>query len=428
MPLKITSNALDAITTLHAANTAPTNPLIHETLAEIESKIKETGDEALCFFTQKYDKASLTPDQLLVSREEINAAYKIINKKTIDALKKAKENIETFHRFQIPKNWTHSPEPGITYGNRFSPIEIAGLYVPGGRAPYPSTVLMDAIPAKIAGVKTLVMTTPPQADGSIPPQILVAADLCGVTHIVKAGGAQAIFALANGTTRIPKVDKIVGPGNMYVDLAKQKVYGQVDIDKPAGPSDVLVYIKDAKYAPYAAAELLAQLEHDPKALACAISTEKKILDAINEAIEAQLPTLSRKDIISEAMKNSCLILATSESESMNIINQIAPEHLVLLCDEGQDLLPQIKHAGSIFCGPYTPVTLGDYVAGPNHVLPTSGASRFASPLGVMDFMKYSSFLDYSKDALHAIKDTTETLTKLEGFDAHFNAIKQRFNA
>lgn len=423
--LSIVSNPLEFINSTHTLNQSQDLTEIHNTLSEIEKDVRQHGDTAVISYTKKFDKLTTASFSLIVTQDEINASYDKVPQSFIDAVTVAKQNITEYHTELLPKNWHKEPRSGVQYGVKYNAIPTAGLYVPGGRAPYPSTVLMDAIPAKIAGVDTLVMTTPPQPDGTIPPQILVAAASCGVDIIIKAGGAQAIFALAHGTKSIPKVDKIVGPGNIFVDLAKQRVYGTVDIDKPAGPSDVTVYIEDPKYAAYAASELLAQLEHDPNSIAIGISPNRATLEAIQKEFDTQLNTLSRKEIIEASVKNSGLILLNETDSPADMINASAPEHLVLILDNYSSLLNEIKHAGSIFCGPYTPVALGDYYAGPNHVLPTSGAARFASPLGVMDFMKYSSYMAYTKDALTAADSHVKSLTEMEGFDAHYNSIYQR---
>ncbi|MAH80820.1 MAG: histidinol dehydrogenase [Rickettsiales bacterium] len=396
---------------------------VYNLLIEIKKEIKSYKDKALFFFTEKFDQVKLA--DIIVSEAEIEKAKKIVSKEFVDAISVAKENITTFHQNQCPYDWEEDLENGISYGMQYSAIEKAGLYVPGGRALYPSTVLMNAIPAKLAGVSELIITTPPQKDGSIAPEILVAADICDVDTIIKAGGAQAIFALAYGTESVPKVDKIVGPGNMYVDQAKQMVYGLCDIDKPAGPSEVCVYIEDLKYAHFAAAELLAQLEHDPDASVVAVSTDKNVLKAIQQECVKQLKSLKRKDIILESAKNSSLIRVKSKTEAIDILNEIASEHLALIIDDANTFREKIKHAGSIFCGPNTPVALGDYIAGPNHVLPTGKAARFSSPLSVMDFMKFSSHLTYGKENLETIKAHVKTLTTIEQLDAHFESINQR---
>ncbi len=428
MIIETDQNINHFITKTHQQSQSITaNPTIMTTLNDIQTRIFAEKDHAVIHYTEKFDHVTLTPSEFKVSSAEIKKADQQVNTSLKQALTKAKHNIETFHRHQIPKNWSQSPQPGVTYGMRYTPIERVCLYVPGGLAPYPSTVLMDAIPALLAGVKELIITTPPRQDGTIAPEILVAASLCGVTDIYKVGGAQAIFAVAYGTESIPKVDKIVGPGNTYVNLAKQMVYGKVDIDKPAGPSDVLVIVEDSRYAPYAAAEMLAQLEHDPLAIATTLSTQKSVLTAIQAELNNQIQTLSRQDIIKQSLSNSALLLAKNQDQLIHYANQIAAEHLVILIDKYQSLFNAIHHAGAIFCGPYTPVTLGDYYAGPNHVLPTGGTARFASPLSVMDFMKHSTHLNYDQGALKAAQDSLQTLTEMEGFTAHYNAVQQRLN-
>ncbi|NQY73662.1 MAG: histidinol dehydrogenase, partial [Candidatus Margulisbacteria bacterium] len=278
-----------------------------------------------------------------------------------------------------------------------------------------------------AGVEEIVMVTPPKSDGSIDPTVLAAASLCGIHDVFKIGGAQAIFALAYGTETIPKVDKIVGPGNKFVTAAKQQVFGTVDIDKIAGPSEVLVYIQEEKYAEYAAADLLAQLEHDPDARVVGVSENRKVLEAVQKECLKQVQVLERKEIIHSAAKHSVLLCTSSESESISIINEVASEHVVIMMENWEPILEKIKHGGSIFCGPYTPVTLGDYVAGPNHVLPTNGTARYASPLGVMDFMKYSSFLTYKQERLQDVKRPIQLLTAIEKFDAHYAAFEKRLH-
>jgi histidinol dehydrogenase len=345
----------------------------------------------------------------------------------MDALKLAHHNITEYHAWQKPNGWERAPQPGTRYGIRYSAIDSVGLYVPGGRAVYPSSVLMNAIPAKLAGVDRIVIATPPQPDGSIPPQILAACSLCGVSSILKSGGAQAIFALAYGTQTTKSVDKIVGPGNKFVDGAKRSVYGVVDIDKPAGPSEVLVYITDPSYAEFAAAELLAQLEHDPDAKAFALTLSDECASAIQTEFISLAARCKRQDIISKSAQNSKIVKCDSESQVIETINIIASEHLVLMVDHANTILSKIRHAGSIFLGPYTPVALGDYIAGPNHVLPTGAAARFSSPLGVMDFMKYSGYCEYSKEALAAIQVPIRELTTMEGFDAHQLSVDVRLN-
>ena len=307
---------------------------------------------------------------------------------------------------------------------QYRPLDAVGLYVPGGRAAYPSTVLMTAIPAKIAGTKRRVMVSPPTG-GRIPPSVLVAAQIAGINEIYQIGGAQSIFALAYGTQSILAVDKIVGPGNRFVTAAKQMVYGVVDIDKPAGPSEVCVFIDDINYAPFAAAEMWAQLEHDPDASAICICSSNAIAEAVNNDAKKQHRSLKRQAILAESQSNAIITVLDSKTEQLSAINYCASEHLVLLSNSADEYRQEVNHAGSIFSGPYTPVTLGDYYAGPNHVLPTARSARFASPLGVMDYMKYSSYLSYTKTKLESVQTDINELTEAEGFDAHNQAVKVR---
>lgn len=400
------------------------NDGIKRKLEEIRQSILTQGDHALRRYTEQFD--SVTIHNFLVDKETIKSASKRLPSKKIEAIKQAIANIEAYHQFQKPKNWHHE-ESGVGYGVKYIPIDSVGLYIPGGETPYYSSVMMSAIPAKIANVPHIYIATPPGKDGKVSDSILCTAHLCGIDTIYTIGGAQAIFALAYGTSSIKAVDKIVGPGNIYVDLAKQMVYGHIDIDKPAGPSDVLVYVDEIKFLSFAASEILAQLEHDPMAIALCIVSNEAYIPILNQFIEIQLQKLSRKAIILKSLLNSGVFVAKTETEVCKAINIISPEHLVLLSNRDQNLLDHIKHAGSVFCGPYTPVTLGDYFAGPNHVLPTSGAARFSSPLGVMDFVKYTSYLKYSKDKLKSSQATLYELTELEGFDAHYNAVHQRFS-
>jgi len=391
----------------------------------IQQEVKKNGDEALHHYARQLDKVEGTEFLLKVSREEIKSAYNHVSGEVVQALKLARNNIIKFHQHQVPKSWQETDSEGITTGMIYQPIPKVGLYVPGGRALYPSSVLMNAIPAQLAGVPSLVMTTPPQPNGKVAPSLLVAADICGITEIVKVGGAQAIFALAFGTKSVPRVDKIVGPGNAYVTAAKQRVYGKVDIDKPAGPSEVLVVVEDTQYATFAASELLAQLEHDPEASAIVVSTNRACLVEVQAAFKSLFSQCKRQEVLTLSQKNARLILSKNKEESLEIINEIATEHLVLMLDNADEWVESIQNAGAIFMGPHTPVTLGDYFAGGNHVLPTAAAARFSSPLGVMDFMKFSSVLRYSKAALENVAAHLKVLTLEEGLDAHYLAVEQR---
>ena len=417
----------DALATaMKAVYSESANPELDQMLQAMKTEIQKEGDSAVIQYIKKWDDLQ-DPDtfELTVSDTEIDDAYDRVDSQYLNALKLAHDRIYDFHDKQCPQTIDYT-QNGTRYGLRYTAIDTVGLYVPGGLASYPSSVLMNAIPAKLAGVQEIVMVSPPNKEGCIPDEVLAAAKVCGVSNIVKVGGAQAIFALAYGTKSIPVVDKIVGPGNLYVTKAKQLVYGTVDIDKPAGPSEVLVYCHDLKYADYAAAELLAQLEHDPMASAICFASSQEILAAISSAFDSQLPELKRQAILQKSKEHALGCVIEDSSELVSAINDVASEHLVLLMDDYDTLLNAVKHAGSIFCGPYTPVTLGDYFAGPNHVLPTHKAARFASPLGVMDFMKASSFLSYSKKQLAEDKEHLQRLTDKESLDGHMNAVNRRF--
>jgi histidinol dehydrogenase len=423
--IRISENYQEEVQKIHAQAHVKDYSDIYVALGKVKNDVIADGDDAVKKYTKQFDGLEVENYQIRVSEAEIREAYNYVPKEYVVAAKKAKDNIWNYHENQVPIDWCEEKEDGSSWGVKYTAIESVGLYVPGGRAPYPSSVLMDAVPAKIAGVDRIVMVTPPNKQGKIAPQVLVAADICGVSEIYKVGGSQAVFALAYGTETIKKVDKVVGPGNIYVTVAKQMVYGQIDIDKPAGPSEALVYVNQEKYVGFAAAELLSQLEHDPNAMAVGISENKGVLEAIQKELAVQIEKCSRKDVIIESLKNSALILTKDKKESIAAMNAVASEHLVLLLDEYEDVLVEIRHAGAVFLGPYTPVALGDYYAGTNHVLPTCGAARFASPLGVMDFMKYYSKLLYNKDNLVAVKDDVKILSEMEGFDAHYRAVDIR---
>lgn len=397
-------------------------------LETIRNNIKTKGDQALIEYTYKFDKLESKDFSLIVKQKEIDKAYSKVSSDFITSIQLAIKNISQFHENQLPINWDKSTEDGYSYGMQYAAIENAGLYVPGGQALYPSSVIMNAIPAKTAGVSNCVITTPPLPSGDIAPEVLVAAQECNVSTIVKAGGAQAVFALAYGTESIQHVDKIVGPGNKYVDKAKQMVYGRVDIDKPAGPSEVLIYIEDINYLTFAVSELLAQCEHDPDALGIIISSNIDLLKKIPEEINNQIKELKRTTIIKQALKNSHLFSIKDEKEAIDVMNMIASEHLVLMVDHADELKSQIKHAGAIFCGPYTPVACGDYISGPNHVLPTNQSARFSSALSVMDFMKFSSFLNINKQELSSLDKALKCLTDVEKLDAHYKSVKKRLES
>ncbi len=388
--------------------------------------VKANGDEALVKYTNKFDSAAVTKENLKVTRAEIEAAYGKVEKEFLEALKEAAVNIEFFHEKQKQNTWMVTKGQGIILGQSVRALETVGIYVPGGTAAYPSSVLMNAIPAKVAGVENIVMVTPPMKNGEINPNILVAADIAGVDTIFKAGGAQSVGALAFGTESVPKVDKIVGPGNIYVAIAKKLVYGSVDIDMIAGPSEILVIADEFADPSFIAADLMSQAEHDRLASSILITYDKELAEKVVGELEKQVDGLDRKDIIKDSLENFGAILITdSIKEAIALSNRIAPEHLELSVRDPFMYLGDIKNAGSIFLGDYAPEPLGDYMAGPNHVLPTSGTAKFFSALSVDNFIKKSSFLHYSEEALLAIGKKIVKLAETEGLDAHANSIKVR---
>ena len=398
---------------------------VERDVREILAAVRAEGDAAVMALNEKFGAPRQTA--LLATPEEIEEGYAAVDEGLKGVLARAKENIEAFHRRQKREGFIASEREGIVLGQRILPIARAGLYVPGGTASYPSTVLMNAIPAKIAGVPTIVMATPPGPDGKIAPAILAAAKIAGVTTIVKAGGAQAIAALAYGTQSVPKVDKIVGPGNIYVATAKRQVYGQVDIDMIAGPSEILV-VADAEANPaHVAADLLSQAEHDRLSSAVLVCDSMALAEAVAAEIERQLALLPREEIARASIeKNGKIIVADDLREGVAIANELAPEHLELCVCDPFALLGAVKNAGSIFLGRYAPEALGDYFAGPNHTLPTLGTARFASPLSVDDFVKKSSYIYYSREAFAAVKDDVARFARAEGLEAHARSALSRF--
>ena len=386
-------------------------------VAQIIADVKVNGDEALLRYCQKFDRATLT--SLQVTPEELEEAAASVDPDLIAIMEKAAINIRAFHEKQVRNSFVMHREGGVILGQKIIPVDRAGLYVPGGTAAYPSTVLMDAIPAKIAGVKEVVMVTPPNAQGNINPVILAAAKVAGVDKIFKVGGAQAIAALAYGTESIPKVDKIVGPGNAFVAEAKKQVYGQVSIDMIAGPSEILIVADGTCNPRYVAADLLSQAEHDMLASAVLVTDSPALAQAVQEELEAQIPLLERQEIARTSIdRNGKIIITESIPQAIEISNRIAPEHLELCLDNPFDYLDSVRHAGSIFMGKYCPESLGDYFAGPNHTLPTSGTARFSSPLGVDDFIKKTQFTYYTKDALQEVAQDVATFARAEGLTAH----------
>lgn len=390
---------------------------VEQIVADIIANVREKGDKAVLEYNKKFDKADLTA--LLVSQEEIDEAFATVEPEFLSILQQAAENIRNFHAKQVRNSFVIADKPGIVLGQKVTPIEKVGVYVPGGTAAYPSTVLMDTIPAKIAGCETIVMVTPPGSDGKINPVILAAAKIAGVDLIFKVGGAQAVAALAYGTESIPKVDKIVGPGNAFVAEAKKQVFGLVSIDMIAGPSEILI-VADGKSNPvHVAADLLSQAEHDKLASAVLVTDSAQLAEAVSMELEKQIPLLPRAEIARASIDNNGkIIVAENLMQGIEISNEIAPEHLELMVDDPFAYLDAVKHAGSIFMGRNCPEALGDYFAGPNHTLPTSGTARFSSPLSVDDFVKKSQFTYYTADALTAVADSINYFANKEGLQAH----------
>lgn len=387
------------------------------TVAEIIKNVRENGDKALFEYCEKFDKAQLA--SLAVTKEEVDEALSLVEPEFLEILEKAAKNIRKFHSRQVRNSFIINDEDGIVIGQKIIPVDRAGLYVPGGTAAYPSTVLMDAIPAKIAGCREVVMVTPPTKDGKVNPVILAAAHVAGIDRIFKVGGAQAIAALAYGTQSIPKVDKIVGPGNAFVAEAKKQVFGVVSIDMIAGPSEILI-VADGKSNPsYVAADLLSQAEHDKMASAVLVTDSEELAKNVSTELEKQIPLLERREIARESIDvNGKIIVADTLDAAIEIANEIAPEHLELCVDNPFDKLDSIRHAGSIFMGRNCPEALGDYFAGPNHTLPTSGTAKFSSPLSVDDFIKKTQYTYYTKDALKKVAFDVAAFAKKEGLTAH----------
>lgn len=395
-------------------------------VAEIIAEVIKNKDAALYAYAEKFDKVKLTA--LEVTQEEIESAYENADKAFVAILEEAAENIRLFHQKQVRDGFTLEKDDGVVIGQKVTPLDRVGLYVPGGTAAYPSTVLMDAIPAKIAGCKEIVMVTPPAKDGSVNPDILAAAKVAGVTRIFKVGGAQAVAALAYGTESVPKVDKIVGPGNAFVAEAKKQVFGKVDIDMIAGPSEILVLADGTNNPKHIAADLLSQAEHDKMASAVLVTDSRGFAEAVAAELERQIPLLSRSEIARTSIDNNGkIIVADNLMDAIEISNEIAPEHLELCLDNPFDYLDKIRHAGSIFMGKYCPEALGDYFAGPNHTLPTSGTAKFSSPLSVDDFVKKSQFCYYTKKGLDKVANKVAAFAMKEGLQAHAKSATVRFD-
>jgi len=392
---------------------------------EVVERVRREGDPAVLEYTEKFDKVKLTHKDMKVSPQEIKEAYAHVETQKVDALKLAAHNIRAFHEKQKISSWVSQEANGVILGNLARPIRSAGVYVPGGKACYPSSVLMNVIPAKTAGVEQLIMCCPAPG-GILNPYILVAADIAGVSEIYKIGGAQAIAAMAYGTAAIPKVDKIVGPGNIYVATAKRYVFGQVDIDMIAGPSEILIIADHTADPVFVASDLLSQAEHDELASSLLVTTSRKLAEKVDAEVEKQLATLVRKDIARKAIDRfGAIIIIENLDKAAEVSNSIAPEHLELAVEKPFELLALIKNAGAIFLGHYSPESVGDYVAGPNHVLPTGGTARFFSPLSTDSFMKKSSLIFYTKEGLDKVAEAVMQIADVEGLEAHGNTIKVR---
>ena len=393
---------------------------------EIVNAVREKKDAALFEYTEKFDGAKIDKNTILVTEEEIEEAYGLVEERLLKVIRKSLVNIRKYHEKQLQNSWFTSEE-GVILGQKVTPVDVAGVYVPGGKAVYPSSVLMNVLPAKVAGVRKIVMTTPPGKDGKVCPTTLVAAKEAGVDEIYKVGGAQAIAAMAFGTESVPKVDKIVGPGNIYVALAKKAVFGYVSIDSIAGPSEILVLADETANPRFVAADLLSQAEHDELASAILITTSQELAEKVSVEVDKFVEQLSRKEIITKSLDNyGYILVAENMEDAIDATNEIASEHLEVVTKNPFDTMTKIRNAGAIFLGEYSSEPLGDYFAGPNHVLPTNGTAKFFSPLSVDDFIKKSSIISYSREALEAVYQDIVTFAECEQLTAHANSIRVRF--
>ena len=408
---------------------SPVNYTEYEkTVGDIISDVRMNGDSALLRLEKKFDKCDLDAESIRVNDEEIAEAYKELDPAFLDVINKASENIRSYHSKQVQQSWITTSPDGVILGQKITPIAISGCYVPGGRAVYPSSVLMNVIPAKVAGVERIIVCTPPNAQGKAPAGTIVAADIAGADEIYKVGGAQAIAAMAFGTESIPRVDKITGPGNMYVALAKKACFGYTGIDSVAGPSEILVLADDTANPRFVAADLLSQAEHDPLASAILLTTSDRLAHAVSDEMDKFMKTLSRAEIIQQSLDNyGYLFVGDTMDQLIDAANAIASEHMEIMTENPFEVMTKIKNAGAIFLGSYSSEPLGDYFAGPNHILPTNGTARFFSPLGVDQFIKKSSIISYSKDALSKVEGDIELFAENEGLTAHANSIKVRFD-
>ena len=402
-------------------------PEIEKKVADIIANVVERGDEALFEYSKAFDRYELTKDNIRVSNEEIKAAVDSVDKAFLEVIRKAADNIRVFHEKQKRLSWIDTKADGSILGQKFTPLEIVGVYVPGGKAAYPSSLLMSVVTAKVAGVERIIMCTPPGQTGEISKETLAAAYVAGVDEIYRVGGAQAIAAMAYGTELLPKVHKICGPGNIFVAMAKKAVYGQVSIDSVAGPSEILVLADETAEAKYVAADLLSQAEHDEMASAILVTTSQKLAEDVKSEIERMVPTLPRKEIIQKSLDDfGFLFVADSMDDAIAAVNDIASEHLEIITKDPYMDMTKVRNAGAIFLGPWSSEPLGDYFAGPNHILPTNGTAKFFSPLNVDDFVKKTSIIAYSRDALKRDAEDIMLFAKKEGLDAHANSIGVRF--
>lgn len=425
--LKLTKETIQNILT-DLLKRSPNNYTQYESsVNEIIANVRTNGDAAIFDYTKKFDGATVTAENVEVTEAEIAEAYEQVDPKLLEVIRKAKENIRVYHEKQKQYSWFDSSIPGTMLGQKVTPIAKAGVYVPGGKAVYPSSVLMNIMPAKVAGVEEIIMTTPCNKEGKVNPSTLVAAKEAGADRVFKVGGAQAIAALAFGTESIPKVDKIVGPGNIYVALAKKAVFGHVSIDSIAGPSEILVLADETANPRFVAADLLSQAEHDELASAILITTSEKLAEEVSKEVEGFCEVLSRKNIIEKSLENyGYILIAPDLDTAIDTANEIASEHMEIVTANPFEVMTKVKNAGAIFLGEYSSEPLGDYFAGPNHVLPTNGTAKFFSPLSVDDFIKKSSIISYSKDALHAVYKDIAQFADCEQLTAHANSIRVRF--
>ena len=420
---QVRREVLDNLRTRSAGHT----PEYEKIVSDIVEDVRRRGDEALFEYTLKFDHVSIDPQNIRVTQQEIEEAYQTVDPALIKVIRSALANIRAFHEKQKRTSWFESTPEGTLLGQKIAPLEKAGVYVPGGKAVYPSTVLMNVVPAKVAGVDRVIMVTPPGKDGKVNAGTLVAAHEAGTDEIYKVGGAQAIAALAFGTASIPRVDKITGPGNIFVALAKRQVFGNVSIDSIAGPSEIMVLADETANAKYVAADLLSQAEHDEMASAILVTTSEALAKDVSNEIDLFLEKLSRRAIIEKSLEQfGWLLVADNLEEAVDMVNTVASEHLEIVTKDPFDVMTRVRNAGAIFLGSYSSEPLGDYLAGPNHVLPTGGSARFFSPLGVDDFVKRSSIIYYSKQALEGVKDDIIAFAKSEGLTAHANSIEVRY--